>query len=452
MSFKTSLLSVAVLLTLSSCGKNKELKTSPDAKAPPATTQTQDDTKKSPPADTGDQAKPDDTKSDVKPVDKAPVKNDDRSADGGKKQSGRDTGRGQSAAEPKVPKAAPAPKAKDRTSDEPKVVPVKRVEVMRVQKQINDVDVTQPSEKTGGSENELLYTGAGSDGLLNEFKAKSAAVSSEQQRRNSNLAKAIVGARLTKSIGQDSIVDLAIDERIQGVGSIKNYRFKAQPAGNMLKLSSIAQSGNGNLEFQGGFLKCLDLNGQCATAYAKIKMSGAYTRVIFRKSVADTYFLTQQFVEDNLAFDVLKSYAENAQNGIQTSRKIDNVVVSSYEVTNGRASMGVAITTADKELIGLSVPLLVSNSGSAVDTGVAKVSDISKSYDLVSSAGYSSRISDSITDARLVANNGKGQLKVKLNFASGLNSGSIWLVMSTVEKKTMSVEQVRAFEATVKAF
>lgn len=451
MSFKTSLLSVAVLLTLSSCGKNKELKTAPDATAPaPATTQApQDETKKAPPADTGDQPKSDDKKSDSKKEDsksgsKADTKDDSKkdhpASKDDNKQSGRDTGRGQNPG-----------RSQDHSSDEPKAPAAKPVEVVRVHKQINDVDVTQPSEKTGGTEKELYYTGAGGDGILNEFKAKSLLASPDQQRKNSNLAKAVVGARLSKSVGQELIIDLAVDERIKGAGSVKNYRFKAQPAGNMLKLSLIGQGG-GDLEFQGGYLKCLDLEGHCADAYAKIKMSGAFTRVIFRKSAADTYFLTEQYIQNNLAFDVLKSYAENAQKDIRTSRKIDNVEVSSYEVVNGRASMGVAVTTVDKELIGLSLPLLVSGSGSAVDTAVAKVSDPSASYDLVSSAGYSSRISDSITDAHLVANNGQGQLKVKLNFASGSNSGAIWLVMSKVEKKTMSLQQVRAFEATVKSF
>ena len=448
MSFKTSLLSVAVLLALSSCGKNKELKTGPEATPPAATTTpAEDDAKKAPPApSTDDQAKNDDTKTpggkksggkkdDGKSGSKADdknkddAKNEDQSEDDNQ-HSGRDTGRGQQQPKP----------------------PVKQVEVKRAQKLVIDIDTAQPAAKTGGTEKELFYTGAGTDGIMNEFKAKSATVSAEQQRMNSNLAKAVVGARLSKSVGQDLIIDLAIDERIKGVGSVKNYRLKAQPAGNVMKLTSITQSGGGDLEFQGGYLKCLDLDGQCENSYAKIKMSGAYTRVIFRKSLADVYFLTQQYIQNNLAFDVLKTYALNAKNDIQTSQKIEAVETSSYEVTNGCASMGVAVTTGDKELIGLSVPLLVSGSGSAVDTGVAKLSDVSKSYDLVSSAGYSSKISDSITDARLVANNGQGQLKVKLEFASGSNTGSIWLVISKKQKRTMSVSEVQAFEATVKSF
>jgi len=87
-----------------------------------------------------------------------------------------------------------------------------------------------------------------------------------------------------------------------------------------------------------------------------------------------------------------------------------------------------------------------------VDVGVSKGLDLSKSFNLSSNENYESRLQNAISDARLVANNGRGQLKIKLNFAAAENTGAIWVVVSksATSSKTLSVENVRAFEASLK--
>lgn len=310
----------------------------------------------------------------------------------------------------------------------------------------------QDAVKTGGRVNDLYYTSAGADGLMTEFKTKSLTVSADQQRMNMNLAKAIVTAKLSRSNSSgDVMIELNIDESTNGSGAVKIYRIKATAESSKMNLSLASKSGG--LQFQGGFLKCLDADGGCENAYAKIKLSGAYTRVIFRNSFADRHFLIQENIVNNPAFDLMKKYVLNTAMGVNSAERIQSMQISSFEVTNGRAGMGALITTSDREMIGLSIPLVVSANKSEVTATVTKLADLSRNYDLSNLANsYSSRLSQSISDVKLVNNNGLGQLKLKMNFASGGNSGAIWMVISKVQKSELSIEQVRLFESQVKNF
>ena len=139
--------------------------------------------------------------------------------------------------------------------------------------------------------------------------------------------------------------------------------------------------------------------------------------------------------------------------GANSQERIEKLQISSFEVTNGRAGMGALMTTRDNEMIGLSIPLVVSANKSEVQAPVNKLADLSKNYDLSNLVNsFSSRLSQSISDVKLVNNNGLGQLKLKMNFSSGANSGAIWMVISKVQKPELSIEQIRLFESQLKTF
>lgn len=454
--FTTSLISLTVLLTLSACGsKNKELKS--DAPAAPAPQTAPQST--TPNTTTGgDKSKSNDNSTNA---------SDDAAQAQAKKHEQEQQGRG--APSVQVPgtivgggdsSSQTRPGRGQHNSDGGQShqagggqvkQPKKPVETKVVERKLTDIDFgSQFADLSGGQTKDLFYTGAGRDGLLAAFKSQAGAASSDQQKLNANLSRAIIGARMSKANKQSATIDLAIDESFKG--GIKNYQLKATPAFGVMNLSLVKQAANGNLEFQGGYLKCLDLDGGCDNSYAYIKLSGGYAKIIFRKSYVDTFFLMQEKITNNAGFDELKDYAQNKRDDVSTAKKIDKIQVASYEVVNGRAGMGFALTTVDKQMVGLSIPLLVSDTASLVDVAVAKSSDISRGYDLQSSAGYSSQLSQSITDARLVGNTGLGELKLKLNFAAGANSGSIWIIVSKVQVPTLSLEQVQAFEAAQKPF
>ena len=189
-----------------------------------------------------------------------------------------------------------APAGDESQSDESSVIkpPLKLAE--KSKGSAKTVDFTQSSIKTGGRMGDLYYTSAGNDGLMEEFKSYNSKVSKDQQTMNMNLSKNIIVAKLSKQRSTGLItVSLTVDE----FGKSKVYKLKGSVSSDRVQLAEDVSSGRGDIEFQGGFLKCLDRDGGCENAYAKLKFSGAYTRIIFRNSYSDMHFQIQSNVSNN---------------------------------------------------------------------------------------------------------------------------------------------------------
>lgn len=305
----------------------------------------------------------------------------------------------------------------------------------------------QAAVRTGGVSSDLFYTSVGDDGLMEEFKNYNSKVSAAQQVMNANLAKAITVARLTRV---SSVGDMSINLSINEFGVVQTYRLTAANDGDKMKLSLSTKGTTGEMDFQGGFLKCLDSDGSCDTAYAKIKMAGGYARIIFRNSYADLHFLLQEDVSNNSGFSLLSKYILNAANALGTPERIEAMQLSSFEIINGRAATGALITTGDNEVIGLSIPMVVSAKDSMVNSLATKVSDLSKSYDLSSSGATT--LSQKINSVKIVNNNGRGHFKLQLQMGTESQPASIWIIVARVQKQTMTLNEVRNFESKLKAF
>ncbi len=304
--------------------------------------------------------------------------------------------------------------------------------------------------KTGGKLDTLNYTSSSADGLMAEFRGYNNKVNAEQKTMNLNLAKAVINAKLKRSTGSgDMLVDLTLDESLNGVKKITSYRLQATQAGDKYSLTKI--NSNGDLEVQGGFLKCTDADGGCENAYIKVKMSGAYVRVIFRKSYADRFFILEEGSAGS-SFEMWKSYLTNTVNFASTSQKLDYIQTSSFEVVNGRAAMGVLIATEDKEVVGLGVQLLAADKGTVAGSSIAKVADLSKNYDLQSNSNASQNLAQAIKDAKLVNNNGKGQVRIRLDLSSGSQKAAMWLTLSNIQKASMSIAEIQGFENKLSKF
>ncbi|MBC7457924.1 MAG: hypothetical protein H7235_06575 [Bdellovibrionaceae bacterium] len=287
---------------------------------------------------------------------------------------------------------------------------------------------------TGGKLGDLNYTSASDDGLMNAFRANSATVGAEQQKLKKNIAQAITGARLLKS-GSDMNLDLVLTE---GPAS-KIVRLKATTEGNRMKLALLSTTADS--EFQGGFLKCLEAS--CDDAYAKIKIEGGYARIIFRNTSMNNSFGIQEKITD-ADFTKWTSYIYNTIQGVNSTATIASARASSYEVLNGKASMGIQLLTNDKEAFSVGTPLLAPDAGTVLAAEATKYKDPSANYNLPGTAGKSFVLSQLVKSASLVNNNGKGQLRLKLS----IGTGAIWMTLSRVPKTTMSATEVKAFEGT----
>lgn len=294
--------------------------------------------------------------------------------------------------------------------------------------------------KTGGQSKDLFYTASSADGLMTEFRSYNNKVSADQSKMNASLAKIITSAKIKKS-GSDMLIDLTTDEQ----GVLQTYKLKATQASDKHTISVVSQTGD--LEFQGGFLKCLDKNDSCDNSYIKVKLSGAYTRIIFRTSYANRLFQYQDSTSDG--HRLWMTYVNNSTQATSTNQKFKSAQVASFEIVNGRAAMGAQILTQDNESVGLSFPLVASAQGSEVSAAVMKSQDVSKIYNLAAIGATSQRLAQAITTAKLVNNNGLGDVRLKLEFGA---SAGIWVVLSRVAQDTATVQDIRNFEAKVKAF
>jgi hypothetical protein len=100
--------------------------------------------------------------------------------------------------------------------------------------------------------------------------------------------------------------------------------------------------------------------------------------------------------------------------------------------------------------VGLSVPLLAGETGTAVSAPVTKISDLGRSFD--GALNSSQKLSQALSGARLVANNGLGQLRLLLSFSQNEADSKIWMDLSRVQPATLSVSDVQKFEASVPKF
>lgn len=287
---------------------------------------------------------------------------------------------------------------------------------------------------TGGKSGDLNFTSASDDGLMDAFRTNAATVGAEQQKLNKNIAQAIAGARLFKS-GADMSLDLVVTEG----GAAKIIRLKGTNDGSKMKLSLLSSTAGS--EFQGGFLKCLEAS--CDDAYAKIKIEGGYARIIFRNTNMNNSFGIQEKITD-ADFTKWTSYIYNTIQGTNPAATIASVRASSYEVLNGKASMGIQLLTNDKEAFSVGTPLLAPEAGTVVAVEATKYKDPSANYNLATTTGKSFVLSQLVKSVSLVNNNGKGQLRLKLS----IGTGAIWMTLSRVPKTTMTAAEVKAFEGT----
>lgn len=290
---------------------------------------------------------------------------------------------------------------------------------------------------TGAKLNDLNYTSFSDDGLMEAFRTTAMTVSAEQQKLNKILASAITGARLKKN-GADMLLDLATLEKTPRI-----YQFKATTEGNRMKLSLLKSTGE--LEFQGGFLKCLEVS--CEDAFVKIKLQGAYTRIIFRTNNMNNNFrFDDKTSEPNIK--LWQSYVYNTIQNTGGSSQIISMRAATYEVLNGKSAMGVQMLTGNNEAFSVGTLLLAPEAGTELNQPASKYADPSQSFNLSTTAGKTFTLSKAVSAVSLVNNNGKGDVKLKLT----IDSGAIWMVLSRVPKVTMTPAEVKTFEATVPNF
>lgn len=277
---------------------------------------------------------------------------------------------------------------------------------------------------TGGvGENGLYYTSSSTDELLSYLRSRNEKVSYETRQLNIQAAASVVSAKLSlDSLSGDAIVTLKVKEG----GDIKVYNL-AGSNGNEGTASALRAIRGGNGEKSTGLraiegtLKCVDFDGGCDTTFARVKIgstgSSAIINVVFRKSKADLYFNLPAVEKESgsYEFSTIRDYLLNTVKKEQTTEKIKSTTISSWEVVNGRSGVTVSTLGGNGELLAFEGPLLAPEAGTGVNVRMSPVANNQDdSLDVVGVNQPKLNYANWIAEARMVANNGLGQVKVAL--------------------------------------
>ncbi|MFM6930042.1 MAG: hypothetical protein ACKOX6_16340 [Bdellovibrio sp.] len=278
---------------------------------------------------------------------------------------------------------------------------------------------------TGGMTAEgLFYSSSSTDNLLDILRMRNS------RGNNSAAAQSVVSA-IISTMGSSNSSNVVVTLKIQENGRVKVYNlagYSGAGANSTIQLEA-ARSGNG-LSTTGqrsveGTLRCMDYDGGCETALAKIKIGSSTVDVVFRTTNADLYFSLPAAGRSsgNPEFERVQNMALNTIRRIYSDdNRAKTAKMNSWEVVNGRSGFNVSIKTFENELLAFAGPLLIPRSGTAVNVVLAKIGkDSEDALDLLSRQNSSLKLANTMGDARLVANNSLGQVRVSLKMRKRSN-------------------------------
>jgi hypothetical protein len=254
----------------------------------------------------------------------------------------------------------------------------------------------------------------------------------DQSTRQANLAAAgsVQFAQLSvESMSNDAIVTLKIKEQ----GTVKVYNLAGGlEEGVATRLRSV-YSGNGTVTTGTRAItataKCLDLDGGCETTFVRVKIGeencSAIINVVFRKSVSDLYFnfAAKSGDSDNREFLILRDFFMNTiKNEKHTENKIAVANMSSWEVVNGKSGAALSMLGLNNEFLAFGVKLVAPEAGTSVNLPASRIAkDADDSLDLLSLNQYGLNYANTVGEARLIANNGLGQVRIMIKMRKRAN-------------------------------
>lgn len=250
----------------------------------------------------------------------------------------------------------------------------------------------------------LLYTGSAPDSLLTFLRMRSEGknIDSETKARNTKAAMSVLSARIDRTSDEFNIV-LELSE----AGSSKNYVLTGARSQNRVTVLEVTQkTGTQKIEAS---IKCMDANRGCETSMLKLLIGEPGTRsvvrILFRDSLADVFANLPGKRSANPEYESMRSFWINSILNIETDEKMKEIRFKAFEVVNGRSGFEVQIWGHNGELMIYSGPLLAPEVGTKIDiqaeSGDAWVNS-------------SSNLANSVGSARIINNNGLGQIKLDL--------------------------------------
>ncbi|WP_253696501.1 hypothetical protein ACLWBD_16620 [Bdellovibrio sp. HCB117] len=273
------------------------------------------------------------------------------------------------------------------------------------------------------TEDGLVYTSSSTDDLLTYLRARNEKVGAESRRANLAAAASILSAKMSvDGLSGDAVVTLKVQEG----RDVKVYNVAgASVNGGYASPVKSVRAGNGEkstgARALSGTLKCLDLDGGCETTFVRLQIgtspNTAIINLVFRNSPADLYFHlpAQGAHSDNPEFLLIQEFALSTIQRLNVENKVKTSKISSWEVVNGRSGFNVSLKGVNQELLAFAGPLLAPEAGTGVNINLSRIAkDQEDTLDLISLNNTKLNYANYIGEARLIANNGLGQVRIAL--------------------------------------
>jgi hypothetical protein len=282
----------------------------------------------------------------------------------------------------------------------------------------------------------LYFVGTSPDDLLTYLQARSgdSSIDAGIRARNAAAARRVVSARLTKS-SHDVSIKLEMSEG----GSTKIYTLEGPlNESRVVSLQITDQTGSANIEAS---LKCLDIDGGCNTSMLKLMVgqpgSRSVVRIVLRESLADVYLSLPGQRSGNPEYETLREFWINSIKNINTTHKIKEVVLNSFEVVNGRAGFDVQVIGEDRQLMVFTGPSV------APQRGTKENIRADRSVDAANANEYDYDLANSIGSAQIINNNGLGQLRfaLKMRPRTGFTQDAFTLTVMRIVKPILPLTE-----------
>ncbi len=328
------------------------------------------------------------------------------------------------------------------------------LEQQDVQDQNNDVESAQVAEVLG----EASQVVKGDD--LDQVAAKSATAISVQAQQQSG-KKAETKSEKKSETAQAKAQPKQVKAQAKAQEKVATkQKTQAQKAPQFIKQHQIVLKGmilknqearlyasnslSKNLGTQAS-LKCYDADGGCNTAVVTVNFGDIKkeqkVQIIFRTSVFNysvKYPNTQ--IRDSL-YEKFIGLFKNSRYADKIANQESNLLkfrkMESFEVINGRSAVKVTLQSYENEILTFKFAGLKDDQQGGFNEVIDKNVSLEDGLTLAQGETFSTQLSDAISEARLVGNNGRGvfNLSLKMKALESSNDDTVDLTLTRTQSK-----------------
>jgi len=308
----------------------------------------------------------------------------------------------------------------------------------------------------------LSYTGSSTDYLLTYLRLRNEDPNLDAgvKARNLAAAQSIRSAHFSRD---EDTGDIAVTLKIKEGDYLKTYILAGGLSeGDTVSRLRLVRSRNGvkttGTQNISGKIKCLDEDGGCETMFARLVIeeqeapvpvsvggsteggSRAAVAILFRESLADIHASLAE-ASGNPEYASMSDFWINSHyKAINSDNQLDKAVLKSYEIVNGRSGFEAQLIGKNRQLISLGGPLLAPEDGTSVDISADRTAQMQESYDLDSLSGYKFDLANFIGSAKIINNNGLGQVRIALKMRKrvGYDQEAFKLTIMRIIKPTVT--------------